>query len=61
MQMKHVLSIGAVGLALSLAALGAPPSPVADAAAKGDAATLKTLIQQKADVNGTQPDGATQG
>jgi ankyrin repeat protein len=59
MNMKHVLSIGAAGLALTLAAMGAPPSPVADAAAKGDAAALKTLIQQKADVNGTQPDGAT--
>ncbi len=59
MNIKRVLSIGAAGLALTLAALGAPPSPVADAAAKGDATALKTLIQQKADVNGTQPDGAT--
>jgi ankyrin repeat protein len=34
-------------------------SPVADAAAKGDVATVRTLIQQKADVNAAQPDGAT--
>jgi ankyrin repeat protein len=34
-------------------------SDVADAAMKGDKATLRTLIQQKADVNATQVDGAT--
>ena len=56
--MRQVFCIGVAGLALGLAAW-AVPSPVADAAAKGDAAALKTLIQQKADVNGTQPDGAT--
>jgi cytohesin len=44
---------------LALAALGATPSPVADAAAKGDRAAVKSLIQQKADVNVPQPDGAT--
>ena len=36
-----------------------PPSPVADAAAKGDVATVKTLLAQKADVNAPQADGAT--
>lgn len=56
--MRQVFCTGVAGLALGLAAWAAP-SPVADAAAKGDAAALKTLIQQKADVNGTQPDGAT--
>jgi ankyrin repeat protein len=39
--------------------LGAGRSEVADAAMKGDKAALKTLIQQKADVNATQVDGAT--
>jgi ankyrin repeat protein len=34
-------------------------SDVADAAMKGDKAALRTLIQQKADVNATQVDGAT--
>jgi uncharacterized protein len=46
------------------AAFAAPPpdlgkSPVADAAMKGDVATVKSLIQQKADVNAPQTDGAT--
>ena len=34
-------------------------SPVADAAMKGDKVAVKTLLQQKADVNTPQPDGAT--
>jgi ankyrin repeat protein len=34
-------------------------SPVADAAMKGDLAGVKSLIQQKADVNAPQADGAT--
>ena len=46
-------------LALALAALGATPSPIADAAAKGDKAAVKALLQQKADVNAAQVDGAT--
>jgi ankyrin repeat protein len=43
----------------SLAALGAVSSPVADAAQKGDKAAVRALIQQKADVNVAQADGAT--
>jgi ankyrin repeat protein len=43
----------------SLAAFSAASSPVADAAEKGDKAAVKALIQQKADVNMTQADGAT--
>jgi uncharacterized protein len=35
------------------------PSPVADAAVKGDVATVKSLLAQKADVNAPQADGAT--
>src|SRR5262245_16762071 len=34
-------------------------SEVADAAMKGDKVAIRTLIQQKADVNASQPDGAT--
>jgi ankyrin repeat protein len=34
-------------------------SPVADAAAKGDKVAVKSLIQQKGDVNAPQADGAT--
>lgn len=39
--------------------LGAGRSDVADAAMKGDKAALRALIQQKADVNAPQIDGAT--
>jgi uncharacterized protein len=39
--------------------LGAGRSDVADAAMRGDRAAIRTLIQQKADVNGAQIDGAT--
>src|SRR6187399_1978239 len=41
------------------AASAAGKSPVADAASKGDRAAVRTLIQQKADVNAPQVDGAT--
>jgi len=52
-------SIATIGLlALGTAAFGAP-SPVADAASRGDKAAVQALIQQKADVNAAQPDGAT--
>src|SRR5262249_7841175 len=44
---------------MSIAILGAVRSEVADAAMKGDKAAVRTLIQQKADVNAAQPDGAT--
>ena len=50
----------ACAFALSLTSYAAPtPSPVADAAMKGDSATVKTLLAQKADVNAPQADGAT--
>ena len=44
-------------LVVSYAAV--PASPVADAAMKGELATVKTLLAQKADVNAPQADGAT--
>ena len=40
-------------------AWAADPSPVADAAMRSDLASVRTLIQQKADVNAPQIDGAT--
>jgi ankyrin repeat protein len=49
----------AAGVVLSMAAFGAAPSPVADAAMKGDLAAVQSLIQQKSDVNAPQADGAT--
>ena len=39
--------------------LGAAGSDVADAVMRGDAATVRALLGQKADVNATQADGAT--
>src|ERR1700742_2970185 len=51
--------IAVVAMALSGALAGYAASPVADAAMQGNRAAVKTLIQQKADVNGAQPDGAT--
>jgi ankyrin repeat protein len=38
---------------------GAAQSPVADAAMKGDIAAVRALIQNKADINAPQADGAT--
>ncbi len=40
-------------------AIGAPNSAVADAAMKGDKATVRTFVQKKADINAAQADGAT--
>src|SRR5881398_2412287 len=52
---------GAVTLLFSLSAVvgAAAKSDVADAVMKGDTAALRTLLQQKADVNAPQVDGAT--
>src|SRR5262245_19489258 len=60
--MKRILMpiAGTVLLAfMSIGILGAVRSEVADAAMKGDKVAVRTLIQQKADVNAAQPDGAT--
>src|SRR5262245_58153927 len=46
-------------LILSATTFAAARSEVAEAAMKGDKAAVRTLIQQKADVNTPQPDGAT--
>ncbi len=46
-------------LALPLSALGAAASPMADAAMRDDIAGVQVLLQQKADVNAPQADGAT--
>ena len=61
MRVTHALTACAAALTLCLAAYGAvtPASPLADAAMKGDIASIKALLTQKADVNAPQPDGAT--
>src|SRR5580658_1760075 len=61
--LTRILSIGpavcAGVLALSFSAFGASTSPVADAAMNGDRPAVQSLVQQKADVNAVQADGAT--
>jgi ankyrin repeat protein len=50
----------AAAVALSVATVSAQsPSPVADAARKGDAAAVKALLKQGADANAPQADGMT--
>jgi len=44
---------------ISLSSFGAVNSAVADAAMRGDTATLRMLVQKRADVNAGQADGAT--
>ena len=46
-------------MAMSLVAAVAPDSPVADAAMAGDAAEVRTLVSDGADVNAPQGDGMT--
>ncbi|HEY6343718.1 MAG TPA: ankyrin repeat domain-containing protein [Bryobacteraceae bacterium] len=57
--MRRAIGSCALVLTFSLDVFGAASSPVADAAMKGDLAVVKSLIQQKADVNAPQADGAT--
>ena len=47
------------GAVLSIGCFGAAPSPVADAAMHHDAAAVRALLRQKADVNASQADGTT--
>lgn len=54
-----VITACAAVLVLSLISVAAGRSDVADAAMRGDAAAVRTLVAQKADVNATQADGAT--
>ena len=56
---NYVLTACAVFSAFCLTTLGAPASPVADAAMRGDRTAVESLLKQKADVNAPQADGAT--
>ena len=53
------IAAGAVALVMTVAGWSAASSPVADAAMNGNMIALNSLIQQKADVNAPQADGAT--
>ena len=59
MYMKRIIGLSCMAGMVSIAAYGAAPSEVADAAMNKDKAALKTLLQKKADVNAAQADGAT--
>jgi ankyrin repeat protein len=59
MNRRGLVGCGAVLLLWMVGVSGAGRSVVADAAMKGDKATLRTLLQEKADVNLPQGDGAT--
>jgi ankyrin repeat protein len=59
MRLRSVYATGAAVLCLCLAANAAVSSPVADAAMNGDSLAVAALLQQKADVNAPQADGAT--
>jgi ankyrin repeat protein len=59
MYMKRMIGLSCVAGLFSIAALAAAPSEVADAAMNKNKAAVKTLLQQKADVNALQADGAT--
>jgi len=59
MNLRRITGICAMVLLTSAAAFAAGRSDVAEAAMRGDKAAVRTLIQQHADVNAAQPDGAT--
>jgi uncharacterized protein len=57
--MRRLLEYGAIALLSAAAVFGANRSEVADAAMHGDKAQLRTLLDQKSDVNAPQVDGTT--
>ena len=59
MSLRHLVGTSGLVFLLSVGTLGAAKSDVADAVMRGDAAAVRALLTQKADVNGTQGDGAT--
>src|SRR5262245_20182494 len=58
MSMRYAIGCG-VAILLAAANAGAATSDLADAAMKGNAAAVRTLLQKKADVNAPQVDGTT--
>jgi len=57
MRWRSRIGVGAIGFLLSVSAHAA--SAVADAAMKGDKAAIRSLVEQKADINAAQADGST--
>jgi uncharacterized protein len=56
---RHIEWMAILIIGLATASYAASRSEVADAVMKGDQAALRTLLQQKTDVNAPQVDGAT--
>ena len=52
-------AFGVLGVIAVLSAAALPESPIADAAMRGDGASVRALIQEGADVNAPQGDGMT--
>jgi len=61
MNVRSVTLVGVVAAWSSIAAVASrpPASPIADAAMRGDVATVRMLIARRADVNAPQGDGMT--
>jgi ankyrin repeat protein len=59
MRQHRMFGLAVVWVVASMSGAAAGRSDVADAVMKGDKAALRTLLQQKADVNAPQVDGAT--
>lgn len=55
----HVHALAALAVSMLLTSAVAPDSPLADAAMKGDAASVRTLLATGADVNAARGDGMT--
>ena len=61
MNVRSLTIVGVIAASSSIAAVAsrAPASPIADAAMRGDVATVRALIARRADVNAPQGDGMT--
>src|SRR5690348_15678213 len=59
MHRRQTLLALSLSVTLTLSSFAAGRSPVADAVMSGNRALLQALVQQKADVNAAQADGAT--
>ncbi|MYH51127.1 MAG: ankyrin repeat domain-containing protein [Gammaproteobacteria bacterium] len=55
----HVNALAALAVSMLLTSADAPDSPLADAAMKGDATAVRTLLASGADVNAARGDGMT--
>ena len=56
---RNLRFLAALVILLVTASLSAAPSPIADAAQKGDLASVRALLAKKVDVNAPQNDGST--